>query len=39
MAIDEAFKRPLGLKPLSAAQEGVREMKEHVAMDDLCRTP
>jgi hypothetical protein len=35
VAINQPLKRPLDLKPRPAAQEGVREVKEHVAMDDL----
>ena len=31
--------RPLDLKPLSAVQEGVRQVKEHVAMDGTSAEP
>jgi hypothetical protein len=39
MAIDKPFKCPLNLEPPSTSQEGVRQMKEHVAVDHLCQTP
>jgi len=39
MAMDEPCERPFDLKPLSPAQEGVRKMKEHVAMDDDAEPP
>jgi len=36
--VDKPLQCRLDLEALPAAQEGVRQMKEHVAMDDLCRT-
>jgi hypothetical protein len=39
VAINQPLKHPLDLKPRRAAQEGVREVKEHMAVDHLCPTP
>jgi hypothetical protein len=39
MAIDKPFKCPLNLEPPSTSQEGVRQMKEHVAVDHTSAKP
>jgi hypothetical protein len=37
--INKPLKRLLDLKQLPGFPEGVRQMEQHVAVDDLCRTP
>ena len=39
VAIDQTLKCSLDLEPASNGQEGVRQMKQQVAMDHLCPTP
>jgi hypothetical protein len=38
VAIDQTLKCPLDLEPASKGQEGVRQMKQQVAMHHICQT-